>query len=374
MFVFALILLCNSGITEADHLSFNHSYLSNYPGVWNESSQWVAPYPLKFQQWYPELEAVYQYTSEITCNVTRQGYLGSEEARSQLGPVGSYCDTHMACMLGSMPENIKSNQAASTIVLGLTPSILASLGPTVAEISLLSLRRPLLALLVSLGSPAIYPTRLVTYDNPFDVLKPNAGALAVPRIKKYMWTISAVQYLLASGAAVNVLWTSYQLGTRGVLLWACSTSYLPLVWSLTTVVIHVVAICALRISLHRPKSPCSGQTQMESFKLASMIQHEFQLSANGGGQRDFQGIQVGPVGVALNFLATCMGYFHVIFGTIIFSAHSLVGLTDATRVFFFYVLSALVCRVIIYFETAGMRRVDESQTYMWIVQEKSRSD
>jgi hypothetical protein len=49
-------------------------------------------------------------------------------------------------MLGVISESVKANMAATTVLLGLTPTILASLGPPVAEVSLLSLRRPLLTL------------------------------------------------------------------------------------------------------------------------------------------------------------------------------------------------------------------------------------
>jgi hypothetical protein len=45
-------------------------------------------------------------------------------------------------------------------------------------VSLLSLRRPTLAILIFLGSPAIYPSRVGTYDNPSAVyeLEPGVGA------------------------------------------------------------------------------------------------------------------------------------------------------------------------------------------------------
>ncbi|KAF7541045.1 hypothetical protein G7054_g944 [Neopestalotiopsis clavispora] len=236
----AAILLSsiNSGLVVADSATFDYASVSNYFGSDNESMTWVAPRPLKFQQWYPNLEVVCQYASAITCNATLQAYLGSEEERRQLGPVESYCNTHINCMLSNMPEKVKSNMAASAVVLGLIPSILASLGPSVAEISLLSLQRPLLAFLLSLGSPVIYSSRYGTYDNPFDTLEVITGALVVPRIEKYAGVISAVQYIFAFGAVANTLLVSYQIGARGILSWACSVSYLPLYWSFTTVIIH----------------------------------------------------------------------------------------------------------------------------------------
>ncbi|KAK9423758.1 hypothetical protein SUNI508_03774 [Seiridium unicorne] len=45
--------------------------------------------------------------------------------------------------------------AASAVILGLLPTILQSLGSTIAETSLLELRRPGLAFLLAAGSPAV---------------------------------------------------------------------------------------------------------------------------------------------------------------------------------------------------------------------------
>jgi hypothetical protein len=56
-----------------------------------------------------------------------------------------------------MPELYKSNMASAQVLLGLTPSILARVGPSVYETAPLiaSGRRPLLALFLIIGSPAV---------------------------------------------------------------------------------------------------------------------------------------------------------------------------------------------------------------------------
>jgi hypothetical protein len=93
------------------------------------------------------------------------------------------------------------------------PTILSGLGPTVAEVSLLSLRRPLLASLLSLGTPAIYPSRPMEYSDPFAVYRPSTGALVVPPIAQpYSSVLFAMQYLLVAGAAANVMQVSYDIG------------------------------------------------------------------------------------------------------------------------------------------------------------------
>jgi hypothetical protein len=362
-------VLQNVGFIVADYPSFNFSYLSNYPGLPNASIDWQAPRPIKFQQWYPRYEVACQFVSGITCNVTLQAYLGSEDARSEVGPVGAYCRAHVDCMMSSVSEYVKADMGAATVVLGLTPSLLAGLGPTAAEVSLLSLRRPVLAFLLSLGSPAIYPSRLVTYDNPFGACKPSTGALVVPKIKMpYAGIISAGQYIFAAGAVANVLLVSYQLGTRAVLSWACEYSFFPILWSGFTVVIHSTAFWALRISLSSHKRPPTAPSHDLSSRLMMFFQQEYQLSANGDDHNGFEGVLLGPWGIALNFMTAWFGFVHVIFGTAVFSGQLFIETGDAVFLLCRYLLSALVCRIILYFETGGMRRVEPGRTHKWIVQ------
>lgn len=62
------------------------------------------------------------------------------------------------------------NYQAASVIMGLTPTLLASLGPSVAEASLLSTHRPLLSLLsflISLGAPVVYPMRVFDFTDPF---------------------------------------------------------------------------------------------------------------------------------------------------------------------------------------------------------------
>lgn len=74
---------------------------------------------------------------------------------------------------------IQLDSQGTTVVLDLLPIFLASIGPSVAEISLLSAHRPLLSFLLSIGAPAVYPTRIFEYNNPTLVLKVEGESLAM---------------------------------------------------------------------------------------------------------------------------------------------------------------------------------------------------
>ncbi len=157
---------------------------------------WGAPRPLKFQHWYPQFRDYFQYIAQEHCNLTFLAYEGSLSARERVPRVGrgGYCGLHLNCMLYATNEPVKANMAATSVLLGLTPSILAGLGPTIGEVALLSLHRPVLALLISLGAPGIYPTRIATPDYPFEAYEAKTGALVVPKLPwPYSGVISAAE-------------------------------------------------------------------------------------------------------------------------------------------------------------------------------------
>jgi hypothetical protein len=148
------------GVTAQLYGTFNFSLLASYPGDKIQSISSIALRPLKYQRWYPRNEFYLSLISTQTCNLTLRAYEGLLDARKELPPVTNYCGAHLSCLLSTVSESAKGDMASASVLLGLTPSILSSLGPTLAEVSLLSLRRPILAILISLGSPAIYPSRL----------------------------------------------------------------------------------------------------------------------------------------------------------------------------------------------------------------------
>ena len=59
--------------------------------------------------------------------------------------------------------------------------------------------------------------------------------------------------------------------------------------------------------------------------------------------------------MTLNWLATVMGSIHVIFGIIVFSGLLFISLLDASIVAVRYMVSILVCRLVLKFEISGAR-------------------
>jgi hypothetical protein len=136
----------------------------------------------------------------------------------------------------------------AAVILALTPTILAGIGPTVTKISLLSLHRPFLALSLSLGSPGFFLSRPTIYDNPFEITNNDFGRLIVPR-QRFSWLISTLQYLLACGAVGNVLFTSYDFGHRSVLTYSREISFYQLWWSASIVGPFLLSFLSIRLAV-----------------------------------------------------------------------------------------------------------------------------
>ncbi len=68
------------------------------------------------------------------------------------------------------------------------------------------------------------------------------------------------------------------------------------------------------------------------------------------------------IAVCLNWVAVILAYTHWIFGTLVFSSTLFIGTLDALGVIARYVASALVCRMILLVELAGIRGLEETET------------
>lgn len=127
-----------------------------------------------FCSFYPRFAPALANLSQNVCNETLALIEGisysPDSAPSTPGPA-DYCYAHENCLLVNLPAAYLANYQAASVIMGLTPTLLASLGPSVAETSLLSAHRPLLSFLISLGAPAVYPMRVFDFIDPYLALR-----------------------------------------------------------------------------------------------------------------------------------------------------------------------------------------------------------
>ena len=253
--------------------------------------------------------------------------------------------------------------------MGLTPSLLAALGPSVGEISLLSSRVPVLSLLITLGAPAIYPTRVLDYDDPEKVLK--AGPTMPLKEPGGPYAIIILEYILAVAAVVNVLHNSWQLGDQTVFAPVCNGTSWTLLWSLIPLGIHLIAAIAYNAKIGRFRIHKSAESHREKslpgvnkpYTTDKDPASSTRVLESGGLDPQIHGTELGkqidyiPLwSKALNSIATGLSFIHVTFGILVFSSLQFICPGDAVGVLGRYISSAAVCRWIIMIEFARMRR------------------
>lgn len=273
------------------------------------------------------------------------------------------CQLALDCIIGNTSGSALQEMASSLVLLGLTPTMLSQLGPKLSESSMLSYRRPGLSFLLSMGAPTVFPTRIFTYESPFETLKavvkdqPLAQYLSrMPLIAERPRVVGFIEYVVTLGAIYNIIDQSMQLGWRSVLSWACTTTWLPMAWVLFPGLVHVLAAVAFyRIpkSVKGPSQPLRpNETGRRLWRLWDLSQELNSCQAHN--QRTIIARSPALMTLVLNNAAQLLVVLHVTIGTMIFSSCQFLRFRDALPVIARYATSAIVCRFINSYELRGM--------------------
>ena len=353
------------------------------------------PWTPQFENWYPGSDENLARVSNGICNLTLRDYREAYAAppASELGSkLNGICRRHQNCVLSRMSGGHQADQSSATVVLGLIPTFLALLGPTVAEVSLLSAHRPVLAMLVVLGGPTFQViTRLFDYTDPADVLRADARRLRLPVLnRRNAILISIAEYIAVFGACATTLYTCIEIGERTILAWGCTVQFGPLIWALMAIVPQLMLATgyAIRtrnkdddVGAHRssknagtlesrsrllgnPRDSNNHVHRISGFKdrlirlggsLWKSMQREATICARQG--LDTRVIQDVPRWIVfLNLAAEGMAYSLWAFGTAVFSSLLFLTVTNVFQdVLWRFVLAAVLCRMVTIIELAGLR-------------------
>lgn len=304
---------------------------------------------LKFQKWFPDFEA--DLSPSWTTGNCRTAYSNYLYHRTQSHDT---CGALLECILDHTSEKRKTTMASASVALALTPPLLAGLGQSLAEISLLSSQRPVLSALLAVGAPAMYPNRIFEYTHPPDALSYLPGNRGMPRLRPSVSiAVSILEYVLAAGTVANNIELAVHIGVRSVLAWGCNSWAMPLLWVLYPISLHVIATLGYRYMI--PPIPIRGGPGGRLWRLLVM---ELTPSSNC---RNFEIPQAKPTATAilLQIFASALAFVHVVVGTLILSSLIFIGFHDTLWILFRLIGSALVCRGILMFELAGIREVSK---------------
>ncbi|EJP70948.1 uncharacterized protein BBA_00578 [Beauveria bassiana ARSEF 2860] len=340
--------------------------------AWSAAAAKATHSTVLYQQFFPAWDEMLKGYLEHNCQENITNYRNA-----------SFNDTHISyavfdCLLQQFPEFRKSELGAAAVVLGLAPSILQMVSPTPADTAMLSLRRPVLALLLSVASPAtIFSTAAIYADKVEALSKPlsrqargsfpyTAGRLFGHGFLTLF--LSAMQYLLALAAVANSAYRTYQLCVWTVCSFSPITVFLPALWHGTVVLLHLSGWVALRLNVQSAErvsdaKRAAGHHRQDTkagwaSRLKSCIENETTPSAFA----EKLPVESRAAGPAPFFSAVIAALYagapvHLLYGTLVLSSLTFISAFDSIAVVAFYAMSTIVSKAILYFECAGIQAV-----------------
>lgn len=338
----------------------------------------------RFEQFYPQYGS---YFSNI-----RDTYCASEYSNQQANyknktDITGPCPQLFDCILQHTSEEVKGNMASATVLLGLMPTILIFLSSSMTETALLARRRPLLAFLLACGSPAVDPIPSFVYPNPTEYLRPSQRSLLVGSSRlKFIYRahiaplVMVGEYLLALGAVAIAVFAAYDAGRRSISAVACTDDYYPQLWLAFNAMVHILSVIALYLQAEVVPQE-RGQYDSTVTKISRLVCCELRLCL----LQDKMELRLKEETLSLIIFwwfrsLAVVAYFA--YGTVAFSSLGFIGefgyiqslklasvppichrktkasgtgYNDAIRILAQFMGSALICRIVLMFELAGMR-------------------
>ncbi|KAF7534327.1 hypothetical protein G7054_g6313 [Neopestalotiopsis clavispora] len=293
-----------------------------------------------FPSWNGLLRGILTNTShEINADCSR--VLAAERARATWRPYGT-----VECLLNAFPESRKAEMAASSVLLGLLPVILSQLGPSSIDQSLLSLRRPLLALLLAIGSPAVNGLQNAHYNEGLrQRLHTGIGVAPVPkRLTAYTILTTIAEYTVVLATVANVTILGYQLSVWAITVFALGFIGLPAIWISLAIAIHIVRVMALYSKVHidAKGSPLRFRQALRPDRSERQITLRMRDSK-----------KVGDVLVWVLYVATIL---HTLLGVVSLSGLVFISMKDSLIISIRFLANAIVCKCIFAFESAGIEK------------------
>ncbi len=276
------------------------------------------------------------------------------------------------CLLDAFPEYRKSEMGVSAVALGLLPTILSLLGPSITDQAILAMRRPFLPFLLAAGSPAVNPQLRHKYTK--SIKKRLPSKQAVNRPDRSFWSsregiflVSLIEHVAAFGAVLNIAILAYQLSVFTITSFSVRFGYLPAVWAGLSPLVHLGSYLALRLRVcvrrpgrERVSNEQGGRKRRNNLfsSFAESCAAEFspceyqQLMTLEWCSEDKLRFKFGSViAWLLNF-----GIVVHIFGTLTLSVLLFISAADSIAIVARFVASTVVTQLVYTYELSGIKK------------------
>ncbi|KAM5457492.1 hypothetical protein MaudCBS49596_000687 [Microsporum audouinii] len=266
------------------------------------------------------------------------------------------------CLLDGMEEFRKTEMGITSVILGLLPTMLQTFGPTVAEVSVLASRRPLLAFLLGIAMPSVSTGGPLA--NPAESLRRTIDfrirSHVLPQARWAWLLISVSEYLIAAAAAANVFYQVYQLAYWSISVSAIavdsgtiSETYTPFLWLLLLIPVHLLSFWRLKLR-YKPSEETADFEKQKSWLQA--VKSEFVPCALGNPLL-LTKVDKGLLSIAVQFWTDIASAVVFIFSTVALSSQIFISLGDVVPIIARFLIGTLVCRAVLLFELHGLREV-----------------
>ncbi|KFY16967.1 hypothetical protein V492_00976 [Pseudogymnoascus sp. VKM F-4246] len=280
-------------------------------------------------------------------------------------PSPSTCKSHMVCLIQHIDEINKADMASATVLLGLAPAMLAMVGPNIAEISLLSSKRPILSFLIAMSAPALNIGSLFEFRSPVQVLRDQRKELKFTTkisssfTSKSLYIIVVLQYAFLLGSIANVATNSIQLGVYTVVSWKCQATYMPVLWTSLAVAPWLAAFFYAKYynwkTVDAPKNVEEfGQIGTEGNQKGCWLGDEFSTFELRPYTFKLQSDYDPTWATSVNALSWIFVYVLLWYGTLVMSSLWFISTLDALTVIIRYLASAVVSRLVLRYELEGI--------------------
>jgi hypothetical protein len=259
------------------------------------------------------------------------------------------------CILSAMPELYKSNMASAQVLLGLTPSILARVGPSVYETAPLiaSGRRPLLALFLIIGSPAVVVDPSFSFRQQLEDLRDPYKWTSPTSSQRAGIFIFLMEFLVALASIANIGHLSYQVATKSTFSFNTHVAYFQALWIAMNVASHLLSTIVYRTTVNIQRKDRNPQK-----KPWRLILHWLRLHPSLWNKKEPVQVQLRPSSfpkILFSWFTSTLSACNLIFGSLIFSSLLFISVRDAVIIAFRYFASAVFCRILVKYELSVFR-------------------
>lgn len=298
-----------------------------------------------YQSWFGDFGPYYAGVLQMSCGDEYHNYLTKNTTLCNGGD-GRDCIVSpvISCILRNSDPLVLANGAAASVLLGLLPTILLQAGANTMHINFLSMKRPILGLLLSMSCPAISILKTQTYGQPEVILR--GAPVHVPWARNGTGRLLALccQYLVVAAAVANIGHLAWQLSVRSTMAWAVRFPYTITLWVVLAVVLQFISSLCLRLRI-RWEETMTRPWLLREFELDCEVTEGTRIVLKEESMPFF----------AVSWFVSTAATLHLMYGSVVLAGLLFISARDALIIAIRFMASAVAARAILTYELGDLR-------------------